>query len=177
MSSITVSQGCGGFTTSVRPDISGTSMNDIIDDGKQLPAVHGIEILCHNLSHSDLVLSVNDQAMSHPNGRILARPVFSHYREVSGKVVRRVANEEHLAQIPTLLYPICSRRRGEDLGTQYVEKSNSLRLCATVVRITLILLTSTTASSFALSESLSNIIENNFYLLVKVSILSLRKLL
>lgn len=119
MSSITVSQGCGGFTTSVRPDISSTSMNDIIDDGKQLPAVHGIEILCHNLSHSDLVLSVNDQAMSHPNGRILARPVFSHYREVSGKVVRKVANEEHLAQIPTLLYPICSRRRGEDLGAQH----------------------------------------------------------
>lgn len=125
MSSITVSQGCGGFTTSVRPDISSTSMNDIIDDGKQLAPLHGIEILCHNLSHSDLVLSVNDQAMSHPNGRILARPVFSHYREVSGKVVRKVANEEHLAQIPTLLYPICSRRRGEDLGAQHAEERYS----------------------------------------------------
>ena len=116
MSSITVSQGNGGSTTSIGPDISSASMDDIIEDGEQWPSVHGIEIWCHNLSHSDLVLSVNDQAMSHPNGRIIARPVFSHYREVSGKVVRKVANGEHLAQIPTLLYPICSRRRGEDLG-------------------------------------------------------------
>ena len=116
MSSITASQGFGGNSTSTGPNISSTSMDDIMEDGEHLSAVHGIEILCHNLSHSDLVLSVNDQAMSHPNGRIIARPVFSNYREVSGKVVRKVANEEHLAQIPTLLYPICSRRRGDDLG-------------------------------------------------------------
>jgi hypothetical protein len=48
----------------------------------------GIEILCHNLSHSDLVLSINNHVMSHPNGCIIARPGFSHYREISGRVVQ-----------------------------------------------------------------------------------------
>lgn len=81
-----------------------------------VPMSNGIEILCHNLSHSDLVLSVNDHSMSHPNGRIIARPGFSHYREVSRKVVHGIADEQHLSQIPTLNYPKFARQKGNSLG-------------------------------------------------------------
>jgi hypothetical protein len=72
---------------------------------------NGIEILCHNLSHSDLVLSLNDERMSQKNGQIIARPGFSCYRDISGKIVRGMENEEQLSQIPTLFYPKYSRRK------------------------------------------------------------------
>lgn len=78
--------------------------------------VSGIEILCHNLSHSDLVLSINDPAMSHQNGRIIARPGFSHYREITGRVVQRIINGGDLSKVPTSVYPKCSRRKGCELG-------------------------------------------------------------
>ena len=80
----------------------------------------GIEILCHNLSHSDLVLSINDHLMSNPNGRIIARPQYSHFREISRKVVFGIANDNHLSQIPTLLYPKYSRQKGKHKGKQII---------------------------------------------------------
>lgn len=81
--------------------------------------VNGIEILCHNLSHSDLVLSLNDQLMSQKNGQIIARPGFSYYREISGKIVRGM-NEEQLSQIPTLFYPKYSRQKDGANQGQYI---------------------------------------------------------
>ena len=80
----------------------------------------GIEILCHNLSHSDLVLSINDYLMSNPNGRIIARPGYSYFREISRKVVFGIANDHQLLQIPTILYPKYSRQENNDKGVQLI---------------------------------------------------------
>ena len=81
-----------------------------------IQTLNGIEILCHNLSHSDLVLSVNDHLMSHPNGCIIARPGFSYFREISRKVVHGIANEHQLSRVPTLSYPKYSRQRNTQVG-------------------------------------------------------------
>ena len=75
----------------------------------------GVEILCHNLSHSDLILSLNDVAMTHPNGRIFARPEFSSYREISGKVVHVVSDNLLSSKMETYYYPVYSRQKE---GTQ-----------------------------------------------------------
>ena len=75
----------------------------------------GVEILCHNLSHSDLVLALNDVAMTHPNGRIFARPQFSSYREISGKVVHALSDNVLSSNIETYYYPVYSRQKE---GTQ-----------------------------------------------------------
>ena len=83
----------------------------------ELPALsaNGFEILCHNLSHSDFVLSINDCSMSGPNGRIIARPGFSRFREISRNVVRGIGNQD-LSLIPTMLYPKCSRLKNRNSG-------------------------------------------------------------
>ena len=75
----------------------------------------GVEILCHNLSHSDLVLALNGVAMTHPNGRIFARPQFSSYREISGKVVHALSDNVLSSNIETYYYPVYSRQKE---GTQ-----------------------------------------------------------
>ena len=83
------------------------------DDQVFLP---GVEILCHNLSHSDLVLSLNDRALTHPAARIFARPSFSSYREITGKMVHQIAGDDTVSsQIQTVFYPVFSRHK---TGTQ-----------------------------------------------------------
>jgi len=79
-------------------------------------ALPGVEILCHNLSHSDLVLSLNDRAMTHPTARIFARPSFRSYREITGKMVHQIADDDVVSsQIQTVFYPVFSRHK---TGTQ-----------------------------------------------------------
>ena len=95
------------------PDRMGQTPQNMGD--KSLHA-SGVEILCHNLSHSDLVLSINDTAMSHQSGSIIARPGFSHYREVTGRVVQRIINGGELSKVPTSVYPKCSRQKGCAFG-------------------------------------------------------------
>lgn len=102
------------------PDRAGQTLENIRD--KSLHA-SGVEILCHNLSHSDLVLSINDPAMSHQNGSIIARPGFSHYREVTGRVVQRIINAGELSKVPTSVYPKCSRQKGCAFGKSFISKS------------------------------------------------------
>ena len=59
-----------------------------------------VELLVHNLSHSDLVLDV-----SHARGsqRIVsvARPKFSHFKNITQKIVRRLEHEPLKAQAPS----------------------------------------------------------------------------
>ena len=53
-----------------------------------IPMTNGVEILCHNLSHSDLVLSVNDHSMSHPNGKHRAFSLYESF-ETDPEILRR----------------------------------------------------------------------------------------
>ncbi len=46
-----------------------------------------VEILIHNLSHSDMALSVNKHNLSLPIGSVVARPKFSEYRDISEKLL------------------------------------------------------------------------------------------
>ena len=76
----------------------------------------GVEILCHNLSHSDMILSLNTIDMTCPNGSIFARPSFNSYREITGKIVySQFANETMLSEIPAYYYPTYAR---EKIGSQ-----------------------------------------------------------
>ena len=102
------------------PDRAGQTLENI---GERSLHASGVEILCHNLSHSDLVLSINDPAMSHQSGSIIARPGFSHYREVTGRVVHRIINGGELSKVPTSVYPKCSRQKGCAFGKSCISKA------------------------------------------------------
>jgi hypothetical protein len=49
-----------------------------------------IEVLVHNVSHSDLVFSVNNDNMTYPSRYMLGRPKFSHYKAISESIVTSV---------------------------------------------------------------------------------------
>jgi hypothetical protein len=91
--------------------------NRITDLQPPIPVINGFEVLCHNISHSDLVLSINDHAMSHANGRIIAKPGFSFYKDITGRIVQKIAKQEEFSQILTLNYPTFSRRKNGESGT------------------------------------------------------------
>jgi hypothetical protein len=79
--------------------------------------MNGVEILCHNLSHSDLVLSINDLEQTHPRGLIFARPCFSAYREIAGKIVKQLENVPP-SDLQDHWYPVYSRTK-EGFHGQY----------------------------------------------------------
>lgn len=56
------------------------------------PDLRPVEILLHNLSHSDLVLSINNQNQSLQQGRVIARPKFSYFRQISEQILRTLIN-------------------------------------------------------------------------------------
>jgi hypothetical protein len=111
----TVLQECeSAVNTAMRAD--SLMRNQIMDLQPPIPVINGFEVLCHNISHSDLVLSINDHAMSHANGRIIAKPEFSFYRDITGRIVQEIAKQEEFSQILTLNYPTFSRRKNGESG-------------------------------------------------------------
>lgn len=113
----TISQECDStLNRAIKADTFRESRNTDAQIDRATPAVNGVEVLCHNISHSDLVLSINDHAMSHANGRIIAKPGFSYYKNITGKVVQEMACQEKFSQILTLNYPNFSRRKSGDSG-------------------------------------------------------------
>ncbi len=53
-----------------------------------------VEILIHNLSHSDMALSVNTKNCSLPIGTIKARPLFGQYRDISEKLLNIITENK-----------------------------------------------------------------------------------
>lgn len=121
----TISQECdGAVSRAIKADY--LRRNQITDIQQPIPVINGVEVLCHNISHSDLVLSINDHAMSHANGRIIAKPGFSYYKDITGRIVQEIAKHEEFSEILTLNYPTFSRRKsGESGKRRYSSKMNS----------------------------------------------------
>jgi hypothetical protein len=51
-----------------------------------------VEILLHNLSHSDLVLSINNIQQSLQQGLVIARPKFSYFRQISELILKSLVH-------------------------------------------------------------------------------------
>ena len=66
-----------------------------------------VEILIHNLSHSDMALSVNKIDMSLPLGTCIARPKFSEYRDISEKLLQALGREN----VTTIKKPVYNRNQ------------------------------------------------------------------
>jgi hypothetical protein len=67
-----------------------------------------VEILVHNVAHSDLVCSVNKTDLSLPKCRVMARPKFSHFREITENILQ--AAETQAGEIDILKLQKFSRR-------------------------------------------------------------------
>lgn len=115
IASATVSQECDGAVNRAMKTDSLRS-NQITNIQQPIPVINGVEVLCHNISHSDLVLSINDYVMSHANGRIIAKPGFSYYKDITGRIVQEIVKQEEFSQILTLNYPTFSRRKSGETG-------------------------------------------------------------
>lgn len=61
--------------------------------GNNLENEYGVEVLMHNISHADLVCSINDDTSSVPTDNVIARPKFSHYREISELILCKLRTE------------------------------------------------------------------------------------
>lgn len=48
---------------------------------------NNIELLLHNVSHSDLVLTIADPSTEINSDRVIARPKFSHFREITKSIL------------------------------------------------------------------------------------------
>ena len=62
-------------------------------------AAAGVELLIHNLSHSDLVLGLNNAQGSLAPLEAIARPKFSHFRAVTKEILRVLENSASLEAI------------------------------------------------------------------------------
>jgi hypothetical protein len=51
---------------------------------------NGIELLVHNLSHSDLVLGLNTKNLSVKSDAVIARPKFSHFSSISESILKKL---------------------------------------------------------------------------------------
>jgi hypothetical protein len=71
----------------------------------------GLEILVHNLSHSDLVLSLNTLDMSKPVNKVIGRPKFSHFRGITDRILKSVKALEY--SVPLTRRELFSRRTGQ----------------------------------------------------------------
>jgi len=83
--------GDANVTTSAGDGLSAPKIEDEDERGKR------VEILIHNLSHSDMALSVNKNAMSLPLGTCIARPKFSEYRDISEKLLQALSRNSFTA--------------------------------------------------------------------------------
>eukprot|EP00605_Chrysophyceae_sp_TOSAG23-4_P001026 GSChrysophyteH1.ASY1.ANO1.1127.1 assembled CDS len=76
-----------------------------------------VEILIHNLSHSDMALSVNDPHRSLPIGSIKARPKFGDYRDISERLLHIL--HENKDEIVTIEHPLYSRAQQPTIDGRY----------------------------------------------------------
>lgn len=78
----------------------------------------GLELLVHNLSHSDMVLSLNDTNLSKEANSVIARPKFSHFQGISAQILSKVlASESNVTITET---PLFSRKSGQPVGSDSV---------------------------------------------------------
>jgi hypothetical protein len=77
----------------------------------------GVELLVHNLSHSDIVLSLNDIGLSKTPNSVIARPKFSHFHGICDKILRSVGPEASVNVTTTKLF---SRKTGKAVSDDEV---------------------------------------------------------
>lgn len=78
------------------------------------PSLAGIEILVHNISHSDLVLNINNKTRSLPPDAAIARPKFSHFRSITEKLLSKIQNpdaNDYYGEIPVSYYPLYNSKK------------------------------------------------------------------
>ncbi len=56
--------------------------------------MEGVELLVHNLSHSDLVLDVNNIDLGIQPNEVIARPKFSKFKQISEDILHKISAEE-----------------------------------------------------------------------------------
>ena len=61
--------------------------------------MEGIELLVHNLSHSDLVLSLNSIDQTLKANSVIARPKFSHFQDISEKIYTCLLSQSNSVSI------------------------------------------------------------------------------
>lgn len=84
---------------------------------------NGVEILVHNISHSDLVLCINNLERSLAADASIARPKFSHFREITEKILLNVEStintpSDNSAGLAISHYPK-HYRNGNSLNIKY----------------------------------------------------------
>lgn len=77
-----------------------------------------VEILVHNVSHTDLLIALDDPIAS----SIIARPKFSCFREISETIKRKISHLPVIA-LKTMMHPVYSRER--DYNVRHPISKNS----------------------------------------------------
>ena len=77
-------------TASEAPAPSSSSSSLSFENSINALTLNGTELLIHNVSHSDLVLSVNTHDLSLSPNAAFARPKFSHFRAVTKDILRNI---------------------------------------------------------------------------------------
>lgn len=67
-----------------------------------------VEILLHNVSHTDMVLSIPDSLYQGAGESIIARPKFSCFREISTKIETKIRDIK-LEHLSTIKHPVYAR--------------------------------------------------------------------
>jgi hypothetical protein len=67
-----------------------------------------VEILLHNVSHTDMVLSIPDSLYQGVGESIIARPKFSCFREISSKIENKIRDLK-LENLSTIKHPVYAR--------------------------------------------------------------------
>jgi hypothetical protein len=81
----------------------------------------GIELLVHNLSHSDLVVSLNavhSSKLLKKENSVVARPKFSHFHGLSEQILKQVVTQG--ANVSITHKPLFSRKTGQPVSVDPV---------------------------------------------------------
>ena len=76
-----------------------------------------VEILIHNMSHSDMMISLNHDSLKHPTGTVVARPKFSNYRAISEKIWSYICSDVQERESISLMNENLYRREYGSHGT------------------------------------------------------------
>lgn len=68
----------------------------------------GLELLVHNLSHSDLILGINTAKLDLKENTVIARPKFSNFHAISEQLFHNVSSVN--SKVIISKSPICSRK-------------------------------------------------------------------
>lgn len=71
-----------------------TTSDDIVEH-----STSNVEILLHNLSHSDLVFDINNDNNSFTDGIIRGRPKFNHYKAITENIIQFIENEKECTSV------------------------------------------------------------------------------